>query len=56
MSFEKLDQLGRRLSALEHASAILGADEATHMAVGALNRPATWTQRHRRDQDRANHP
>ena len=34
MSFEKLDQLNRRLSALEHASAILGADEATHMAVG----------------------
>ncbi len=34
MSFEKLDQLGRRLSALEHAGAILGADEATHMAVG----------------------
>ncbi|MBX3532246.1 MAG: carboxypeptidase M32 [Rhizobiaceae bacterium] len=34
MSYEKLDQLGRRLSALEHASAILGADEATHMAVG----------------------
>ncbi len=34
MSFEKLDQLGRRLSALEHATAILGADEATHMAVG----------------------
>jgi carboxypeptidase Taq len=34
MSFEKLDQLGRRLSALEHASSILGADEATHMAVG----------------------
>jgi carboxypeptidase Taq len=34
MSFEKLDQLGRRLEALEHALAILGADEATHMAVG----------------------
>lgn len=34
MSFEKLDQLGRRLEALEHAMSILGADEATHMAVG----------------------
>src|SRR5690606_3437043 len=34
MSFQKLDELGRRLSALEHALAILGADEATHMAVG----------------------
>lgn len=34
MSFEKLDQLGRRLESLEHALAILGADEATHMAVG----------------------
>lgn len=33
MSFEKLDQLGRRLEALEHASSILDADEATHMAV-----------------------
>jgi len=34
MSFEKLDALGHRLEALEHALAILGADEATHMAVG----------------------
>ena len=34
MSFEKLDQLGRRLDALDHALSILGADEATHMAVG----------------------
>ncbi len=34
MSFLKLDELGRRLEALEHALAILGADEATHMAVG----------------------
>jgi carboxypeptidase Taq len=34
MSFEKLDRLGRRLEALEHALAILGADEATHMAPG----------------------
>lgn len=34
MSFQKLDELGRRLAALEHALAILGADEATHMAVG----------------------
>ena len=34
MSFEKLDTLCRRLDALEHALSILGADEATHMAVG----------------------
>lgn len=34
MSFEKLDLLCRRLDALGHAVAILGADEATHMAVG----------------------
>lgn len=34
MSFARLDELGRRLEALEHALAILGADEATHMAVG----------------------
>jgi carboxypeptidase Taq len=34
MSFNKLDELGRKLEALEHALAILGADEATHMAVG----------------------
>ena len=34
MSFAKLDDLGHRLQALEHALAILGADEATHMAVG----------------------
>lgn len=34
MSFEKLDQLGRTLDALDHALSILGADEATHMAVG----------------------
>lgn len=34
MSFAKLDQLGHRLEALEHALSILGADEATHMAVG----------------------
>jgi carboxypeptidase Taq len=34
MSFTKLDELGRKLEALEHALAILGADEATHMAVG----------------------
>lgn len=34
MSFQKLDDLCRRLEALEHALAILGADEATHMAVG----------------------
>ncbi|MDB5537790.1 MAG: carboxypeptidase, partial [Devosia sp.] len=34
MSFAKLDDLGRKLEALEHALSILGADEATHMAVG----------------------
>ena len=34
MSFAKLDETCRRLEALEHALAILGADEATHMAVG----------------------
>ncbi|KQZ14698.1 peptidase M32 [Mesorhizobium sp. Root554] len=34
MSFQKLDELGHKLEALEHAMAILGADEATHMAVG----------------------
>jgi carboxypeptidase Taq len=34
MSFAKLDELGHRLTALDHALAILGADEATHMAVG----------------------
>jgi carboxypeptidase Taq len=34
MSFEKLDTLCRRLNALEHANSILGADEATNMAVG----------------------
>ncbi|KRA00479.1 peptidase M32 [Mesorhizobium sp. Root157] len=34
MSFQKLDDLGRKLEALDHALAILGADEATHMAVG----------------------
>ena len=34
MSFAKLDELGHKLEALEHALSILGADEATHMAVG----------------------
>ena len=34
MCFAKLDELCHRLQALEHALAILGADEATHMAVG----------------------
>lgn len=34
MSFQNLDDLGHKLEALEHALAILGADEATHMAVG----------------------
>ena len=34
MSFARLDDLCRKLEALEHALSILGADEATHMAVG----------------------
>jgi carboxypeptidase Taq len=34
MSFTKLDSHCRSLEALEHALAILGADEATHMAAG----------------------
>lgn len=34
MSFSKLDELCRSLESLEHAQAILGADEATQMAVG----------------------
>ncbi|WEK05546.1 MAG: carboxypeptidase M32 [Candidatus Devosia phytovorans] len=40
MSFEKLDALGRKLEALEHALSILGADEATHMAVGGGDKRA----------------
>lgn len=40
MSFQKLDELGHRLEALEHALAILGADEATHMAVGGGDKRA----------------
>ncbi|WAX96504.1 carboxypeptidase M32 [Aminobacter sp. NyZ550] len=40
MSFARLDELGRKLEALEHALAILGADEATHMAVGGGARRA----------------
>src|SRR5438105_10715572 len=34
MSFEKLDALGKRLEALEHAMSILRADEATNMPSG----------------------
>ncbi|HHS82826.1 MAG TPA: carboxypeptidase M32, partial [Devosia sp.] len=34
MSFEKLDQLNRKLHAIGHAMAILGADEAIHMPPG----------------------
>jgi len=34
MSFARLDTLCRSLEALDHALAILGADEATHMSVG----------------------
>ena len=40
MSFQKLDALGRKLEALEHALSILGADEATHMAVGGGDKRA----------------
>ena len=40
MSFQKLDDLCRSLEALEHALAILGADEATHMAVGGGDKRA----------------
>jgi carboxypeptidase Taq len=40
MSFQKLDDLGRKLEALEHALSILGADEATHMAVGGGDKRA----------------
>ena len=40
MSFAKLDDLCRRLEALEHALAILGADEATQMAVGGGDKRA----------------
>jgi len=34
MSFQKLDDLGRRLEAFSHALSILGVDEAVSMAVG----------------------
>jgi carboxypeptidase Taq len=40
MSYAKLDALGRKLEALEHALSILGADEATHMASGGGNKRA----------------
>jgi carboxypeptidase Taq len=40
MSFQKLDALGRKLESLEHALSILGADEATHMAVGGGDKRA----------------
>ncbi len=40
MTFQKLDELGRRLEALEHALSILGADEATHMAPGGGDKRA----------------
>lgn len=40
MTFAKLDGLGRKLEALEHALSILGADEATHMAVGGGDKRA----------------
>lgn len=34
MSFAKLDELGKRLEALEHAQAMLGVDEAVQMPLG----------------------
>ncbi|SFZ81503.1 carboxypeptidase Taq [Devosia enhydra] len=34
MSFDRLDELGRRLEALEHAQAMLGVDEAVMMPTG----------------------
>ena len=34
MSFEKLDAHNLKLASLDHALAILGADEATNMPVG----------------------
>jgi carboxypeptidase Taq len=34
MSFSKLDELGRKLEALEHAQAMLGVDEAVQMPSG----------------------
>jgi carboxypeptidase Taq len=34
MSFAKIDELGRKLEALEHAQAMLGVDEAVQMPVG----------------------
>ena len=34
MSFAKLDELGRKLEALEHAQSILSVDEAVQMPVG----------------------
>ena len=34
MSFAKLDQLNRKLEAIEHAQAMLGVDEAVNMPSG----------------------
>ena len=34
MSFAKLDALGQKLEAIEHAISILSADEATNMPSG----------------------
>lgn len=34
MSFARLDELGRRLEAIEHAQAMLGVDEAVNMPTG----------------------
>ena len=34
MTFHKLDELGRKLEALEHAQSMLGVDEAVQMPVG----------------------
>ena len=34
MSFAKLEELGRKLEALEHAQSMLSVDEAVQMPVG----------------------
>jgi carboxypeptidase Taq len=40
MSFTKLDELGRKLEALEHAQAMLGVDEAVQMPLGGGDKRA----------------
>ena len=34
MTFKKLDELGRKLEALDHAQSMLGVDEAVQMPSG----------------------